>query len=248
MSLYRDILYRDYSAAFSEQKRYFPDVQHRQYAVTYPPLPSDGESCIADLGCGKGEWLCWVAGQGFSSLIGVDGSAADLEIASRNGSPEVHWVKGDVIEHLESHAASYDLLHAKDVIEHLTKDEFIRFLQAVHHALKPGGRVWLLTFNAQSPLSSATRYGDFTHETGHTPASLAQCFRACGFKALHISGRHYCSQSMGGRVRAILGALFYRACRLILKLRHGSGGDSRDVDLYTALPDIFVDARRDDLL
>jgi len=248
MSLYRDILYRDYSAAFSEQKRYSPELQHEQYKVTYPPLPENRASVIADLGCGKGEWLSWVAGQGFSMLTGVDGSSADLAIARQHSQSEIQWVQGDIIGHLQTHPNSYDLLHAKDVIEHMTKEEFIRFLLAAHQSLKPGGRLWLLTFNAQSPLSSATRYGDFTHETGHTTASLAQCFRACGFSRLQISGRHYCSKSAGGRARALLSAFFYRACRVILQLRHGCGGASREVDLHTTLPDLFAEARRDSSL
>jgi len=244
MSLHRDVLYRNYSAAFSVQKTYVPAVQHDQYEVTYPPLPEDKEAKIADLGCGKGEWLSWLSSRGYKNLTGVDGSEADLFIARTHDRSGVSWEQADITIHLEAHSGTYDLLHAKDVIEHMTKDEFIRFLLAAHKALKPGGRLWLLTFNAQSPLSTATRYGDFTHESGHTPASLAQCFRACGFAGVQVSGRHYCSKSPGGRARAFLGALFYRACRVILQLRHGSGSGSAEVDLHTTLPDLFAEARR----
>jgi len=245
MSLSRDILYRNYSGSFGEQKGYDATIQHAQYAVTYPALPADRGLSIADLGCGKGEWLGWLAAKGFTRLTGVDGSDSDLTIAANHGPQKAHWVQGEASQFLEAHAGSFDLLHAKDVIEHMTKDEFIRFLLAAHQALRPGGRLWLMTFNAQSPLSAATRYGDFTHETGYTPASLAQCLRACGFTRLNITGRHYCSSSLGGRLRAVLGALFYRACRVILKLRHGGGGDAEGVDLHTTLPDVFVEARLD---
>lgn len=245
MSLYRDILYRNYSATFSAQKAYEPTLQHAQYEVTYPSLPEGRSSTIADLGCGKGEWIAWLAGKGFIKLTGVDGSEADLIIARNHDTANVKWVPADLISHLETHPASYDLLHAKDVIEHMTKDEFIRFLQAAHGALKPGGKLWLLTFNAQSPLSATTRYGDFTHESGHTPSSLSQCLRACGFTQLRIRGLHYCSTSLGGRLRAILGKVFYSAARLVLKLRHGGGTRVEGVDVHTVLPDLFAEARRD---
>lgn len=244
MSLHRKVLYQNYSASFGVQKTYMPEFQQEQYESTYPELPAEPSAAIADLGCGKGEWLSWLAAKGFQNLTGVDGSEADLFIARSHDQVGVSWVHSDLIEYLEAHPSSYDLLHAKDVIEHMTKDEFIRFLLVAYKALKPGGRLWLLTFNAQSPLSSATRYGDFTHESGHTPASLAQCLRACGFSALRVSGLHYCSQSAGGRARALLGALFYRACRVLLNLRHGKCAASEGVDLHAALPDLLAEARR----
>ncbi len=245
MSLYRDILYRDYSAAFSAQKTYDPEQQFAQYEAVYSALPTDAGAAIADLGCGKGEWLAWLGAKGFTNLTGVDGSEADLAIASGHGGSGTQWIQADVIEHLEARRETYDLIHAKDIIEHLTKDEFIRFLLASHRALKPGGHLWLLTFNAQSPLSTATRYGDFTHETGHTPSSLAQCLRACGFVKPRVRGIYYCSKSVGGRLRAMFGAAFFHFCRFILRLRHGSGVAVEGVDLHTALPDTFTEARKE---
>ncbi len=241
MSSYRDVLYCDYSATFGGQKALDASVQHAQYEATYDALPSSRDTAIADLGCGKGEWIAWVASKGFTTLTGVDLSPADLAIARQNDSTRT-WVEQNVIIWLESQTAAFDLLHAKDIIEHLTKDEFIRFLTAAKNALKPGGKLWMLTFNAQSPMSSVTRYGDFTHETGHTPGSLAQCLLATGFAEIHISGRHYCSSSLGGRLRALLGVAVYGCCRLLIQLRHGKGPLTPGIDRMTARPDLFVEA------
>ncbi len=243
MSHYRDILYRDYSAAFSAQKSYNPEQQFAQYAAVYDGLPKATDAAIADLGCGKGEWLAWLGTKGFTNLTGVDGSPADLAIARQHDRSGVQWIESDVTAHLATRPQAYDLIHAKDIIEHMTKDEFIRFLQAARLALKPGGRLWLLTFNAQSPLSAATRYGDFTHESGHTPSSLAQCLRACGFAGPRVRGLFHCARSFGGRMRSMLGAVFFPAGRLLLKLRHGSGASVAGVDLHTTLPDVFAEAR-----
>lgn len=239
---YRDVLYRDYSSHFGGMKARDTRVQFAQYAATYHALPERG-AAVLDIGCGKGEWLAWMAEQGFDSLTGVDGSMSDLEMARRHGPAKAAWVNEDGIAFLEKNPRGFGLIHAKDVIEHLTKDEFLRFLLAARAALKPGGRLWLMTFNAQSPLASATRYGDFTHETGHTPASLAQCLRACGFDTVAVSGRHYCSSSPGGRARWMLGRCFYAMARRVLRLRHGAGAAPAGVDLHTALPDLFAEAR-----
>ena len=239
MSSYRDLLYRDYSASFAGQKVMDAGVQHAQYEATYDALPQSREAVIADLGCGKGEWLGWMAGKGYHQLTGVDLSPADLAVARQN-APERNWVEENVITFLEGKSAEYQLIHAKDIIEHFTKDEFIRFLMAAKGALKPGGELWLLTFNAQSPLSAAIRYGDFTHELGLTPASLAQCLRACGFAHLSVQGRHYCSQSKSGRMRRLLGWAVFRAARLVLKIRHGEAARERGVDLHCTEPDLFA--------
>lgn len=239
MSNYRDILYCDYSASCGGQKVLDAAVQHAQYAATYDALPSNRDTAIADLGCGKGEWLAWMAAKGFSKLTGVDLSPADLAIARRN-EPARTWVEGNVITFLESQTAVFDLLHAKDIIEHFTKDEFVRFLLAAKNALKPGGELWLLTFNAQSPLSSAIRYGDFTHEIGLTPASMAQCLRACGFSHISVQGRHYCSSSQSGQIRRILGKIVFQFARLLLKIRHGDAPKERAIDLHCTQPDLFT--------
>ncbi|OYW31634.1 MAG: hypothetical protein B7Z47_00470 [Chthoniobacter sp. 12-60-6] len=241
MSSSRDILYRNYSASFESQKALNAGIQHAQYEATYEHLPSDRRCSVADLGCGKGEWIAWMASKGFTHLTGIDLSPSDLAIARQN-DPARKWVEGNVITFLESQTGAFDLLHAKDIIEHFTKDEFMRFLSAAKSALKPGGRLWMLTFNAQSPMSSVTRYGDFTHETGHTPSSLAQCLRASGFKEVRVSGLHYCSSSLGGRMRALFGAVVYGCCRVLIALRHGKGSPSPGIDRMTASPDLFIEA------
>lgn len=239
MSSYRDILYRDYSASFGGQKVLDVSVQHAQYEATYDSLPSNRDAAIADLGCGKGEWLGWMASKGFPKLTGVDLSPADLAIARQTDSSRT-WVEQNVITFLESQNVAFDLLHAKDIIEHFTKDEFIRFLTAAKNALKPGGELWLLTFNAQSPLSAAIRYGDFTHEIGLTPASMAQCLRACGFSHISVQGRHYCTNSASGQVRRILGGIVFGFSQLLLKIRHGGAAKERGIDLHCTQPDLFT--------
>lgn len=243
MSHYRDILYRDYSASFGAQKHLDASVQHAQYAATYDRLPAHRDAIIADLGCGKGEWLGWMAAKGYAKLTGVDLSPADLAIA-RHSDPSRTWIQDSVLTFLESQTSAFDLLHAKDIIEHFTKDEFIRFLTAAHRALRPGGELLLLTFNAQSPLSSAIRHGDFTHEIGLTPASMAQCLRACGFTHISVQGRHYCSTSSSGRMRHLLGAIIFKLARLILKIRHGGSATDGAVDLHCTQPDLFTMAVR----
>ena len=243
MPEYRAKLYHDYSAHFGRQRSNPAGTPRAQYEETYRTLPARLDAVVADLGCGQGAWIGWMSSKGFSKLTGVDLSLSELEIA-RQRQPNRCWIQADVVAFLESQNTAFDLLHAKDIIEHFTKEEFIRFLTAAYGALRPGGELWLLTFNAQSPLSSAIRDGDFTHEVAFTPNSLAQCLRACGFVPVSISGRHYCSSSPGGRVRRLLGHFVFPLARLLLKIRQGHGSPAPMIDLHCTLPDLFAVARK----
>jgi len=118
----------------------------------------------------------------------MDTSVSDLH-HSQGWLQGVKLQQRPVLDHLVDRPSAYDLIHGKDVAEHMTKDEFLRFLQLARASLKPGGQLWLMSFNAQAPLASATRYGDFTHEIGLTPRSLAQCLRACGYDHLQCARR-----------------------------------------------------------
>lgn len=241
MSGYRDVLYAGYSANFGDLKVFDRGVSQyplydQVYAGFNPPL----DAHILDVGCGKGEWLGWLVKRGYRQLTGVDGSVSDLAQA-RSWLTDVELKESDLLQHLESTRAAYDVIHAKDVIEHLTKEELIHFLKSSRRALKPGGSIWLQTFNAQAPLASATRYGDFTHEIGLTPQSLAQCLRACGFDDVRVSGVHYCSSSMGGRLRRLLSMPVHAVARLILRLRHGgSASAGGEVERFCVLPDMLA--------
>jgi 2-polyprenyl-3-methyl-5-hydroxy-6-metoxy-1,4-benzoquinol methylase len=243
MNDYREVLYADYSSNFGVLKVF--DHGQSQFALydhTYADFSPSKDSNILDVGCGKGEWLHWLKQKGYHHLTGIDGSPSDLALA-KSWLEGVALMQGDAVSHLQSIQAQYDVIHAKDVIEHLTKDELVAFLQASRQALKPGGSVLLQTFNAQAPLAATTRYGDFTHEIGLTPQSLAQCLRACGFKNTRVCGVHFCSNSLGGRMRKLLSLPIHGMARLILRMRHGGGNSAGgDVDRFCVLPDILATA------
>ena len=77
-----------------------------------------------------------------------------------------------MIDFLGKHYETFDLITGLDFIEHLHKDEVLRFLDGCYEALKLGGRLILQTSNAESPWVSSIRYGDFTHEACFTPKAL----------------------------------------------------------------------------
>ena len=242
---YREKLYSGYSTNFGDLKAFdqgrsmFP-----AFDSTYANFSKDKSAHILDAGCGKGEWLAWLSQRGYQHLYGIDGAAADLEVAHR-WLPEVKFDLGQISNFLKETTLKFDVIHAKDVIEHFTKGELIEFLALAREALSDQGEIWLQTFNAQAPMASATRYGDFTHEIGLTPTSLAQCLRATGYDVRSICGVHYCSSSTSGRIRSILSAVIHRTARIVLQARHGGSKTASDsVDRLCALPDMLAIATK----
>ena len=240
---YRQILYARYSQSLGNGalpgKAFLPQI----FTAVYPPFPSDRNALIADVGCGQGAWLAWAASHGCKNLIGIDVSASELDLAQQ--LPNVKLIHEDAVVALRKHEGQFGLIHAKDLFEHLTKDEAIEFLRACHRALKPDGELWIYTFNAQAWFAGATHHGDFTHELAVTPASLAQVLRATGFTVLAVQGRLPTPQTLGGLGRRLLFRVLDIIGRFIVGARHGRKVSGGIVDWDTTLPDLLARARRE---
>lgn len=141
-------------------------------------LPEDRTTAILDAGCGPGNLLYLLHWQGYQNVEGVDRSEEQVALARRVTD---RVTCGDVTAYLAGRRATYDLVLAFDLIEHLERTELLKFLDTVFAALRPGGQLIVQTPNADSPWSSSIRYGDFTHELALNAHSLEQVFRLAGF-------------------------------------------------------------------
>jgi len=92
-----------------------------------------GEGPVADLGCGAGRYL----GEIGPPVIGVDATAAMLELARRSGCP---LVRAD-LEALPFGDATLAGAFARHSYLHLPKDRLGSALRDVRRALRPGGHL-----------------------------------------------------------------------------------------------------------
>jgi 2-polyprenyl-3-methyl-5-hydroxy-6-metoxy-1,4-benzoquinol methylase len=145
-------------------------------------LPADRGAAIADLGCGYGSLVWWLQQIGYANAGGMDVSRDQIEHGERLGVANLQH--GDVLEFLHGAAGRYDLLIARDLFEHFTKADTIEALTLCREALRPGGALLLQVPNGESPLAGRIIYGDFTHETAFTQASINQVLRAVGFGSI----------------------------------------------------------------
>jgi len=176
-------VYRTYVSDKMSYERAFRVKDYERWARnTYRQLrgwlPQDLEARILDAACGHGNVMFMLRANGYRHVEGVDVSEEQLALARHVVGPVY---SSDVMVFLSERMGVYDAVMAFDLIEHFTKREVLDFLRHVRDSLRPGGQIIIQTPNAASPFGCGLRYGDFTHEIGFDPASLAHVLRLSGF-------------------------------------------------------------------
>lgn len=143
----------------------------------------DKSSKIVDLGCGSGALVWWLSQEGFKNARGIDGSIEQVNLAQHLGIKSV--LLGNVFDFLLVEKG-FDLIFARDLIEHFDKQSVYDFLVQCNEALLPGGGLVLQIPNADSPYFGRIRYGDFTHEQAFTKSSITQLLRVAGYEDIKI--------------------------------------------------------------
>jgi 2-polyprenyl-3-methyl-5-hydroxy-6-metoxy-1,4-benzoquinol methylase len=181
---YRNKLYEKYSSFIQDQNRPADLTVFDAWGNAYQTyfrnwLPRDKEAAILDVACGYGRLLRFFLKQGYTNLTGIDISPEQVENAKKI-HPNV--ILGNALEYLQKNPGKFDLITGLDIIEHLYKDEAIRFLELAHLALKSNGRLIIQTPNADTPFGLIHRYNDLTHEICFNVNSLSKLMKICGFK------------------------------------------------------------------
>jgi SAM-dependent methyltransferase len=186
---YRKRIYSNYtrgalaptdSPAVLERRRPYLQRLIRQH------FPTDRSAAILEVGCGSGALVYFSRRAGYLNMEGVDLAPDQIALAKRLGVSGVRL--GDAIETLkDTTTASLDVVVAFDLIEHLTDDFLLRFIDEVSRVLKPGGRLIIHTPNGESPFCSRMRYWDLTHVRAFTRNSIRQLLLSSGFREVYYS-------------------------------------------------------------
>lgn len=187
----RATLYDRYVSTFKAEERStpadpFPDTswyefsRKRHYEYLYLPLLDDlsPDTGILELGCGGGDMLMFLTNNGFHDVRGIDVSREQIEIARQRN---LDAATADVFDYLESCEQSFEVIIAKDFVEHFTTEELLHLGSKLSNVLVEGGRLILETPNGRGLLPGQVIYGDLTHKTILTPQSLPQLLRPYGF-------------------------------------------------------------------
>lgn len=145
---------------------------------------SEPEDTFLELGCGPGNMLEFLTRCGFKQVKGIDISSEQVELANKRGcDAEV----ADVFEYLDGKQDTFDLIIALDFIEHFHKEELLLLARLIFKSLKKDGKLILQTPNGAGLFPHQIIYGDLTHLTIFTQASMQQLLRMVGFDNFHFT-------------------------------------------------------------
>lgn len=224
---YREKLYSTYvsihtshlygKVTLDDIKKQFP-VWRRYYGRF---LPNDINARILDMGCGNGGFVYWLQQKGFINVLGIDISPEQVEEAKKFCINNIECV--DLIHFLKGREGYYDVIFARDAIEHFTKDEILAVLQLIYDSLKEGGGVVIQTTNSEGPFGSRIRYGDFTHEIAFTRSSLNHIFKAVGFSNVFFYSTGPVSYGVKSAMRSLFWKVIEAMIRFYMLVETGSG-------------------------
>jgi O-antigen chain-terminating methyltransferase len=142
---------------------------------------------VADLGCGRGEFLDALREAGVAAC-GVEGNANAVSECRERG---LDVRQGDLVEFLRARPdGTLGGVFAAQVAEHLPPDALQALLAESHRALRPGGLLVLETVNAACALAFLDVFiRDLSHQRPLHPDTLRFLAAAAGFAEARIEFR-----------------------------------------------------------
>jgi SAM-dependent methyltransferase len=193
----------------------------RAYQRRYVEVFAPGAR-VLDVGCGEGVFLALLKDAGRVG-IGVDRSPADIARARARG---LEVVEQDALAFIAEHRESFDGVFCAHLIEHLTPSDAVELIEGFRAALKPGGRLVLITPEVRDLEVLTERFWlDLTHVRPYPQALLNALLPALGFDVIE-SGND--PASARGRSWRSLPKRLWRA------LRFGDHGYRGDVYVVAA--------------
>ncbi len=123
------------------------DFQRYRVAKVLELYEPGRDARVVDLGCGWGTF-CFALGHRVHEMVGVDFSQKSVDLCNARleslDLKAVRFVRADARD-TGLDAATFDLVIAADLVEHLYPDDTVATLNECRRILKPGGRLSIWT-------------------------------------------------------------------------------------------------------
>jgi 2-polyprenyl-3-methyl-5-hydroxy-6-metoxy-1,4-benzoquinol methylase len=215
----RRLLYQKYVTTFKSEEYSKLDTHWFGLAFEniYLPLLSDvpRNNPVLDLGCGHGLFLELLVKSGFSNAEGIDVSREQVSLAADRG---LRVMLTDAIDFLKDKEDAYRVIFAIDFIEHFAVEELFCLIPLIYRSLQEKGILLIRTPNASGLFARRIIYGDLTHRTMFTPASLRQLLKQFNFATIDFFEFPPIPEKMKGKIRLKLWQLIKIVANVCLRV------------------------------
>lgn len=179
---------KEYVEAFEHQNRF-----RLSRLLKYIYL--ENTHSVADFACGNGMLMELVAPH-VGSYVGVDFCEEFVEAGNAKRErlviPNAAFECADIVEFCRRHPHAFDVAFAMDFSEHVYDAEWVNILRAIRDSLKPQGRLYLHTPNAEFFLERMKGNGILIkqfpeHVAVRTPAENTRILGQAGFSIVQVS-------------------------------------------------------------
>jgi nucleoside-diphosphate-sugar epimerase/SAM-dependent methyltransferase len=147
-------------------------------------MPADRSARTLVISCGAGYMVELMKKEGFTDVLGIDSDAEKIEVAQRHG---LNCKVKNAFPFLRDNQEPFDFIFAEQEINHLTKDEILKFLNLCHRNLKKGGMLILHSLNGANPLTGSEALAqNFNHFNTFTDYSLKQILKYSRFSEIKV--------------------------------------------------------------
>jgi 2-polyprenyl-3-methyl-5-hydroxy-6-metoxy-1,4-benzoquinol methylase len=146
-------------------------------------LPHDRGAAWLDVPCGSGNFLYFLRRVGYRRVIGCDADPEQVRLARLLDLPAE---TADALTVIADDQRRWDAISALDFVEHLSRDDALRFLDLCRARLRPGGVLILRTPCADGPFGAHDRYNDLTHQWAMTSNLAVAVMAMVGFERVAI--------------------------------------------------------------
>ena len=130
-------------------EQFFADSVCFYRALLKNYLPADKNVRILDIPCGEG-WIVYaLKTMGYKNVLGYDIDKKRLETGQKLNLPLKEGNVFDILQKLENN--SVDCIFSTDFLEHLEKEDAVRFLELTYSKLNKTGSLFIRTPCASNP-------------------------------------------------------------------------------------------------
>lgn len=134
--------------------------------------------------CGPGYFINLLNMLGYKNVLGIDSDENKVAYAQKR---KLNCNVDQAFLFLERNKSSFKMIFVEQEINHLTKDEIIKFLKLCHSSLLADGILVIHSLNGANPITGAEALAqNYDHFNTFTAYSLRQVLEYCNFKNIKI--------------------------------------------------------------